>query len=147
MRTLFGFACFAFSCGCILSAGAQDQAQAQTQYDPSPFLSSMVALRSVALTCEPFVANSPAQRTAVIGEFFETLNQELPQLADATTQSSLNRFVPSQAAVLCRDKMNVAMSSFRTQAQIYSQSKPEEWPDPPDIAAAPWCSSENCLEF
>lgn len=123
------------------------QEQTEPAYDPSPFLASMVSLRTAAVTCDPFVAGSPAARTDPIPEFFKTLNQELPDLVDGETQASLNKFVPSQAAVLCREKLDAAYAGYQQQANTYVASKPEDWPDPPAVSNAPWCSSENCLEF
>lgn len=122
-------------------------AQESAEYDPSNFLSSLINLRAAAVTCDPFVANNPAARTEPILEFFGQLNQTLPELVDRETQSSLNRFIGSQAASLCRDKLDIAFAAYGTQANVYVNSKPSDWPEPPDIARAPWCSSENCLEF
>lgn len=128
--------------GFATSTSAQEPA-----YDPAPFLSSMVTLRTAAVTCDRFLANSPDDRTQTILEFFKLLNQELPDLVDAATQASLDKFVASQAAVLCREKLDAAFGGYQAQAQTYLASKPEGWPDPPEVTSAPWCSSENCLEF
>ncbi|ODT70849.1 MAG: hypothetical protein ABS75_10530 [Pelagibacterium sp. SCN 63-23] len=122
-------------------------AQDAAEYDPSPFLTALIGLRAAALTCDPFVNNSPAGRTETIPAFFGELNQTLPDLVDAETQSSLNRFIGSQAASLCRDKLDTAFAAYGAQAQIYLQSKPSDWPEPPNITRGAWCSSENCLEF
>lgn len=122
-------------------------AQESSDYDPSPFLSSMVALRAVAVTCDPFVANDPAVRTEAVVKFFVDLNQTLPDLVDTKTQASLNRFVASQAAVLCRDKLDASFLEYSVELERYSNKKPSDWPDPPNIVKMPWCSSENCLEF
>ncbi|SEP96995.1 hypothetical protein SAMN05428969_1341 [Devosia sp. YR412] len=130
-----------------LSSFAAAQEPAAPAYDPAPFLSSMVALRTAAVTCEPFVAASPATRTAAIPAFFKTLNQDLPDLVDGETQKSLNIFVGAQAAQLCRDKLDAAYAAYGAQSAIYLNSKPADWPDPPEISNAPWCSSEYCLEF
>lgn len=130
-----------------LPFGALAQETAEPAYDPAPFLASMVALRTAAVTCDRFVSNSPGGRTDTILEFFKTLKQELPNLVDTTTQASLDKFVGSQAAVLCREKLDAAFAGYFAQAGVYQASKPEDWPEPPDVTAAPWCSSENCLEF
>lgn len=130
----------------VLENGAA-VAQDAPAYDPTPFLSSMVTLRSAAVTCDPFLGNEPGRRTTEIVSFFEALKQQLPQMADTVTQASLSRFVPSQAAVLCRDKMNVAMSGYMAQAQVYRANKPDDWPEPPSVPGSAWCSSENCLEY
>lgn len=116
-------------------------------YDPGPFLASMVQLRAAAITCDPFVAGNPATRTEPIPTFFKSLKQDLPDLADTETQSSLNRFVRSQAAILCRDKLAAAFLLYGNQAAIYGASKPKDWPDAPPITPSAWCSTENCLEF
>jgi hypothetical protein len=135
-------------CALAGSAIAQQPAEpAQPAYDPAPFLASMVTMRTVAVTCDRFVANSPTARTQSIVDFFKALNQELPDLTDGTTQKSLDRFVRSQAAVLCRDKLEAAYRGYQAQAQVYLASKPDDWPAPPEVANGPWCSSENCLEF
>ncbi|HEV7291115.1 hypothetical protein [Devosia sp. RR2S18] len=131
---------------CCSSAGLAQEEEGAA-FDPSPFLSSMIALRGAAVTCDPFVANSPGQRTAAVPEFFSTLKQTLPELVDAETQASLNRFVGSQAAVLCRDKLQAAYTNYGAQVRIYAERKPEDWPEPPEISSAAWCSSEHCLEF
>ena len=123
------------------------QEPAAPAYDPKPFLDSMVALRTAAETCDPFLAGGPNARTQAITAFFTTLKQTLPGLADAETQKSLNIFVGSQAALLCRDKLDAAVTGYRGQAATYAESKPGDWPDPPDVSSAPWCSTENCLEF
>lgn len=131
----------------VLLSFAAAQEQTPPSYDPAPFLSAMVALRTAAVTCEPFVAASPAARTTAIPAFFRTLNQDLPDLVDGETQKSLSIFVGAQAAQLCRDKLDAAYAAYDAQATIYLQSKPADWPDPPEISTAPWCSSEYCLEF
>lgn len=122
-------------------------AQDAPEYDPSDFLSSLISLRSAAVTCDPFVASSPAARTETVTAFFGELNQTLPDLVDTETQASLNKFVASQAASLCRDKLDAAFAAYGAQAAHYVNSKPGEWPDPPEITRGAWCSSENCLEF
>lgn len=146
---LLGTAAAALLCCVMPVAYAQEQGQQQAEvtYDPAPFLSSMVTMRTAAVTCNRFVANSPQDRTNSIVEFFGLLNQELPELADRTTQASLNLFVPSQAAVLCREKLDAAYRGYQGQRQIYLDNKPDDWPEPPAVANGPWCSSENCLEF
>jgi hypothetical protein len=122
-------------------------AQETSDYDPSPFLSSMIALRAAAVTCDPFVANSPGARTESVVAFFGEINQELPPLVDTETQASLNRFIASQAASLCRDKLDASFNAYGVELQRYNSNKPDEWPAAPEITRAPWCSSENCLEF
>jgi hypothetical protein len=126
-----------------VAASGQDA----SEYDPSPFLSSMIALRGAAVTCDPFVGNSPAQRTEAVTEFFSTLKQTLPPLVDTETQASLRRFIGSQAAILCRDKLTAAYEAYDRQLQVYAAKKPEDWPAPPEITNAPWCGSPYCLEF
>jgi hypothetical protein len=133
----------------VLNALGQEEAApaVEDEYNPEPFLNSMVLLRSTAMTCDPFVANSPAARTDSIVEFFAQLDQQLPDLAHAETQSSLNRFIGSQAAAICRDRLDASFDGFAVELASYVQHKPEAWPAPPSIARASWCSSENCLEF
>ena len=130
-----------------LTAVTFAQEQQESTYDPAPFLSSMVTLRTAAETCDRFLANSPDDRTRPILEFFKLLNQDLPVLVDDATQASLDKFVASQAAVLCREKLDAAFGGYRAQAETYLASKPEGWPAPPEVTSAPWCNSENCLEF
>ncbi|WP_140048948.1 hypothetical protein [Devosia lucknowensis] len=136
-----------FVLAAILATTSIASAQESSDYDPSPFLTSLIGLRAAAVTCEPFVANSPASRTESVVEFFASINQTLPSLVDTETQASLNRFIGSQAASLCRDKLDASFNAYGVQLQNYNSSKPEEWPAAPEISRAPWCSSENCLEF
>ena len=124
---------------------AQDASAAS--YDPEPFLSAMTTLRAAVSTCDPFVAGGPFAATNSIGVFFESLGQPLPDLTDTETQSSLNRFVASQAALLCKEKIAVAVSAYKVQAGIYMENKPQDWPPSPTVNLAPMCSNENCLEF
>ncbi len=131
----------------ILVTASTSSAQQSGDYDPSPFLTSLIGLRAAAVTCDPFVANNPASRTEMVVEFFASINQTLPSLVDAETQVSLNQFIGSQAASLCRDKLESSFNAYGLELQRYNSSKPEEWPDAPEISRAPWCSSENCLEF
>jgi hypothetical protein len=107
----------------------------------------MIALRASAVTCDPFVANSPAARTEGVVAFFAAISQELPSLVDVETQRSLNRFIPSQAASLCRDRLEASFDLYDVELNTYNNSKPDEWPDAPEISRAQWCSSANCLEF
>lgn len=131
---------------CQLTPASAQEAAAPA-YDPKPFLDSMVALRTTAETCDPFLAGGPNARTEAVTAFFTTLKQTLPGLADVETQKSLNIFVGSQAALLCRDKLDAAVAGYRSQAATYAESKTGDWPDPPAVSSAPWCSTENCLEF
>lgn len=118
----------------------------EQQFDAEPLLNAMIELRSVALTCEEFVNNSPVERTNGIVAYFERLGQELPDLSDTTTQSSLNRFVGSQAALLCTDMLDDAFDAYFAQAQVYEDNRPEQWPGAPAAPKAPWCSAPYCLD-
>lgn len=121
--------------------------QAESEFDPTPFLESMVNLRRTAVTCDPFVANQPAERTAQIEGFFQVLEQALPNMVDTATRDSLSQFVGNQAAQLCRDMLNEAFDAYRVQAIDYQESKPEAWPAAPSVSKAQWCTQEYCLDM
>lgn len=125
---------------------APESAAETPSFDPQPMLAAMIDLRSAALTCEPFVANSPQTRTGGIVSYFETLNQPLPDLTDTETQASLRRFIGSQAAMLCSDMLTEAFAKYNEQAAIYEQGRPREWPAAPAVEETRWCAVNFCLD-
>jgi len=127
--------------------GAYAQDEGNSGYNPEPFLSAMTTLVTAVSTCDPFVAGKPLAATAEVEDFFKSLGQPLPVLTDSSTQASLNRFVASQAALLCKEKIDAAMSAYGVQSKDYMEKKPESWPPAPAVNLAPLCSTENCLEF
>src|SRR5690554_2988113 len=127
------------------AAGATPE-EAGPEFDITPFLTAMVELRGAALTCEPFVGDSPTARTEGVVRFFALLNQQLPELANQTTQSSLRRFIGSQAAVLCQDMLNVAFVKYGVNAAYYQSEKPEQWPAAPAVQPGQWCALDFCLD-
>ncbi|WP_417583819.1 hypothetical protein [Pelagibacterium sp.] len=122
-----------------------DQA-GEPEFDPEPFLNSMIALRSVTLTCDPFVGGDPARRTDGLVAYFEALGQELPDVSDAETQASLRRFVGSQAAMLCQSMLEEAFSRYDAAATAYENNRPDVWPPAPAATPGPWCSANYCLD-
>lgn len=119
---------------------------AELPFDVQPFLAAMVELRGAAQTCEPFVADDPVGRTNTIPQFFAMLEQELPELANETTQASLRRFIGSQAASLCLGMLNGAFTRYVEAAADYQAQKPDEWPPAPPVQAGMWCAQPYCLD-
>ena len=115
-------------------------------FDAEPFLNSMVSLRGASLTCDPFVGGNPAQRTQGIVGYFDALGQDLPDLADTETQASLNRFIRSQAAMLCQSMLESAFIRYHAAATEYEASRPPEWPAAPAAEPGPWCGQPYCLD-
>jgi hypothetical protein len=108
----------------------------------------MVNVRREALTCEPYVANSPAARTQGVEAFFAGLQKPLPEdLVNAKTKASLDRFVKQQAASICRVRLSHAFADYYRAASVYQQGKPAGWPAPPDIQQAAWCSQPDCSDI
>lgn len=128
------------------AAAGEATEEAGPAFDITPFLTAMVELRGAALTCEPFVGDNPTARTEGVVQFFAQLNQQLPELANETTQSSLKRFIGSQAAVLCQDMLNVAFVKYGVNAAYYQSEKPEQWPAAPAMQPGQWCSLDFCLD-
>lgn len=121
-------------------------AQAQ-EYDSKPFVKSLVELKSMAVTCDPFVAGEPAAQTGMIDAFFEALGQSVPNVVDRETQNSLARFINQQSASICRDMLNDAFEVYAAQAVIYDENRGEGWPDTPIVLNGNWCVIEDCSDF
>jgi len=115
-------------------------------FDAEPFLNSMISLRGASLTCDPFVGGNPVQRTQGIVGYFDALGQDLPELTDTVTQASLNRFIRSQAAMLCQSMLESAFARYHAAATEYEANRPQEWPAAPAADPGPWCAQLYCLD-
>jgi hypothetical protein len=136
----------------VTAGGALAQPAASNGAAPSvdakPFLQAMIRLKQAADTCDPYVANGPAQRVAGIDSFFASLHQPLPaSMVDEKTSASLGRFIKPQAASICKVMLDKDFESYEKQAALYEAKKPEQWPDAPKLEPAPWCATPNCLDI
>ena len=107
----------------------------------------MVDLKRSAETCDAYVNNSPSQRVMPIDAFFDGLKQPLPpDLVDARTRSTLQRFVRQQAAAICKSKLNRAFAAFQVQAVAYDRHRPSGWPAAPLLQSSAWCAAADCSD-
>lgn len=116
-------------------------------FNPTPFIQSMVEVRRMANTCEPFMNGSPVQASLSIDMFLETLGQPPVTLVDSPTRNSLSRFIRQHAASLCVDKLNQVLLAYNREASRYESGRPEEWPPAPGVLWPTWCADPNCGEM
>ena len=126
---------------------AQNNQLAAPKYDAQPFLSAMLHLRSTALDCDGFVDGGPAQRTASIDDYLTKLGMGDRKLVNETTRASLNKFIRSQAASICKDKLDIAYDDYEAAAKDYLASKPKNWPNPPSVSKTQWCANAHCTDL
>ncbi len=130
-----------------MPAWAQDKKAGASGYDAQPFLSAMLHLRSAALDCDGFVDGGPELRTASIDDFLTSLGMGDRNLVNTTTRNSLNKFIRSQAASICKDRLDLAYDEYESAAKVYLETKPESWPNPPSVSKTQWCASAHCTEL
>lgn len=130
-----------------MPTSAQDKQAAAPKYDAQPFLSSMLHLRSAALDCDGFVDGGPGQRTAPIDDFLTRLGMGDRSLVNQTTRASLSKFIRSQAAVICKDRLDAAYDDYEAAAKDYLATKPETWPSPPSVSKTQWCANAHCTDL
>lgn len=132
--------------GPAVSVQGRKPSDSNSSYDPRPFLTAMLELRLMANTCEQYLPVSPDNATKQVEDFFTNLKRPVPTGTLKGLGRSLDLLIRSQAASVCQNRMNKALTAYQTEARVYDGEKPNEWPTAPTIKATNWCSTPNCIE-
>lgn len=123
------------------------ETNAEPNFDPEPFLRSMIEYRLLAQSCEETLPGSPLDGSSEIARFFVSLGQSEPTGSNKSMDRIISAVIRPQAAAICSKRLREAAVRYGSQAVLYEKNKPSSWPVAPSIDAGPWCSEESCASL